>query len=189
MTTDIFTKARSAKIFKPKPIAHETLEQLVEYVKWSPSESNSWPFRVVFVQSDEARARLLPLVAGGNQKKVESAPVTAIMAFDENFTQHLSTLAPHLTAPTYFDNMPEDARQFALLRSANLQAGFFMCAARALGLDCGPLGGFDRAGVDAEFFADSTWRASFLCMLGYADPETYYPRGARLDTQDWVRFE
>jgi len=189
MTADIFTQARSAKLFKPEPIAQETLDTLIEWVKWSPSESNSWPFRVVFVQSESAKARLLPLVAEGNQHKVESAPVIAILSYDEKFTDHLPTLAPHLPTPSYFDTLPAEAREFAMLRSANLQAGFFMCAARSLGLDCGPLAGFDREGVNQEFFADSSWRASFLCMLGHADPETYYPRGARLDTQDWVRFE
>lgn len=189
MTTNIFTEARSAKLYKDQPIAQETLNTLIEWVKWSPSESNSWPFRVLFVQSDAAKARLLPLVAEGNQPKVESAPVIAILSYDEKFTDHLPTLAPHLPTPSYFDSMPAEAREFAMLRSANLQAGFFMCAARSLGLDCGPLGGFDRAGVNNEFLADSSWRTSFLCMLGHADPETYYPRGARLDSSDWVRFE
>lgn len=180
MIPDIFTTARSAKVYTTEPVSNAQLHQLYEWVKWSPSESNSWPLRLTFVRSDEQRQRLQKHVVPGNQSKVESAPVTAIVAYDTAFTDHLPQLAPHLTAPTYFDNMSPDARAWSAQRSANLQAGMLIAAARAMGLDCGPLGGFDRDGIDQDFYADSSWRSSFLLMLGKADAEQHYPRGPRL---------
>lgn len=181
MLKTIFTEARSGKIYKPTSVNEEQLKALYELAKWAPSESNSCPMRLSFVHSDEAKARLRPHIAQGNQPKYDSAPVTVIVAWDEDFTSKLGTLSPHLKAPTYFDTMPEEARSFAAQRSAHLQAGMLIAAIRALGWTAGPMGGIDRAGIDQAFFADSTWRTSFVMMLGEADENEFYPRGTRLD--------
>ncbi len=181
MTLDIFTEARSAKVFHDTPVTVDQLKSLYEVAKWAPSESNSCPMRLTFVHSDAAKAKLRPFIVEPNRPKSDSAPVIAIVAYDSAFTDHLATLAPHLPSPSYFDQMPPDAREWSGFRSANLQAGMLIAAARAMGLDCGPLGGFDRAGVDQAFYADSTWRTSFLLMLGHANAEENYPRGARPD--------
>lgn len=184
MNNDLLTQHRSAKLYTDTPVSNDQLKALWDVAKWAPSESNSCPMRLTFISSPAQKARLLPHVAEGNRVKVESAPVTAIVAYDSQFTEKLGKLAPHLKAPTYFDTMPEAAREWAGMRSANLQAGMLIAAARNMGLDCGPLGGFDRPGVDSEFYSDSSWRTSFLMMLGVADADEYYPRGSRLDFEE-----
>ena len=177
----IFTEARSGKIYRDSPVSEEQLRSLYELAKWAPSESNSCPLRLVFVHSDDAKARLRPHVAEGNLPKYDSAPVTAIVAYDTAFTEQLSKLAPHLSAPTYFDTMPDDARDMSAQRSAHLQAGMLIAAVRALGWTAGPMAGVDRAGIDDEFLSESSWRTSFVMLLGEADEREFYPRGPRLE--------
>ena len=184
MNADVFTQARSAKIYTDTPVDPAKLRALYDLAKWAPTESNTCPMRLLFIQSKDAKARLLPAIAAGNVAKVESAPVTAVVAFDTAFTEKLAVLAPHMTSPSYFDHMSADAKAFSGYRSTHLQAGMLIAAARSMGLDCGPLAGFDRAAVDAEFLADSTWQTSFLMMLGVADTTQSYPRGPRLSFEE-----
>ena len=180
MHTEVFTQARSAKLYTDTPVDPAQIQALYDVAKWAPTESNTCPMRLLFIQSKDAKARLLPAIAAGNVAKVESAPVTAVVAFDTAFTEKLPVLAPHMPSPSYFDHMSAEAKAFSGYRSTHLQAGMLIAAARSMGLDCGPLAGFDRAAVDAEFFADSTWQTSFLLMLGVADTSQAYPRGPRL---------
>jgi len=177
----LFTDARTHWIWKPEPVADATLERLYELTKWAPTSANSQPIRLVFVRTPEGKKRLLPALAPGNVEKTEKAPVTAIVAWDSAFHTKLAKLTPHL--PGMADRLaaaPEAMRENMGRTSATLQGGYLILAARALGLDVGPMGGFDAAKVDAEFFADSTWKTIFLLNLGYGDPEKLFPRAPRL---------
>ena len=177
----IFLDARSAKIFSDKPIEDGVLERLYNLANWAPSASNSCPLRIGFAVSPEAKAKLIEAAAAGNKQKVESAPATAIMAYDSRFYTHMAKLAPHMGQPSSFERMPEAAITKMAAENAMLQAGAFIIAARSLGLDCGPMAGFDKEMVDADFHDNSSWRALFLLNLGYSDGEGVHPRAARLD--------
>lgn len=144
-----------------------------------PTSANSSPARFVFVGSEAAKARLLPALAPLNVEKVKTAPVTAIIAWDTEFYEKLPKLFPHADMRSYFVGKPALIEETAL-RNSSLQGAYFMIAARALGLDCGPMSGFDAARVNAEFFADGKWKANFLCNLGYGDKSKLFPRGPRL---------
>lgn len=180
MIEQIFTQARSGKIYTDAAMTQADIHALYEIAKWAPSESNTCPMRLVFAHSDEAKARLRPGILPGNQPKFDSAPVTAIVAFDTEFDQHLATLAPHLAESSPFADMPTAKRSEMIQRSAHLQAGMFIAAARAQGWTAGPMAGIDRDAIDQAFFAESSWRCSFVVMLGVADESGFYPRGARL---------
>jgi 3-hydroxypropanoate dehydrogenase len=182
----IFHDARTANRFLLEPVPAELLERIVETTKIAPTAMNSIPLRVVFVTTPEGRQRLKPLLSPGNVAKVESAPVTAILARDLNFHEQLPRLAPH--AP---QAVLERAREHAdpmSLQNATLQAGYFILAARAHGLDAGPMGGFDNAGVDAEFFPDGTRKSILLVSLGYGDDGKLFPRNPRLDFSEIASF-
>jgi len=182
----LFHSARTANGFLPQPVSEQTLRDVVEAMKMAPTAMNALPLRVVFVTTDEGRARLIPALMPGNVAKVESAPVTAILARDLEFYQHLPRLFPH--APqAYFDNARANADE-ASLQNATLQAGYFILAARAHGLDAGPMGGFDRAKVDAEFFPKGTSKSILLVSLGYGDDSKLYPRNPRLDFEEIAAF-
>jgi 3-hydroxypropanoate dehydrogenase len=173
----LFHSARTANGFLNEPVSPETLERLVELSKLGPTAMNALPLRVVFVTSPEGRERLKPHLSPGNVAKVESAPVTAILARDLEFHQLLPRLFPH--APQqYFDAARDNAESMSL-QNATLQAGFLILAARALGLDAGPMGGFNNAGVDAEFFADGTRKSILLVALGYGDDSKLFARNPR----------
>lgn len=146
----------------------------------APTSANSQPLRIVFLTTAEAKQRLLPALAPANVDKTMSAPVTAIVAHDLEFYEHLPALMPHVDARAWFVPKPASQRERDAEIGASMQGGYLMLAARALGLDCGPIGGFDRALVDAEFFAGSTWRSSFLLNLGHADHGALHPRQPRL---------
>ena len=182
----LFHSARTANGFLPQPVSEQTLRDVVEAMKMAPTAMNALPLRVVFVTTDEGRARLIPALMPGNVAKVESAPVTAILARDLEFYQHLPRLFPH--APqAYFDNARANADE-ASLQNATLQAGYFIIAARAHGLDAGPMGGFDRAKVDAEFFPQGTSKSILLVSLGYGDDSKLFPRNPRLDFEEIAAF-
>ena len=146
----------------------------------------SLPLRMVFVTTPEGRERLRPLLSAGNVAKVESAPVTAILARDLNFHETLPRLFPH--APQQYYDRARDNAEPASLQNATLQAGYFILAARAHGLDAGPMGGFDNAGVDAEFFPDGTRKSILLVALGYGDDSKLFPRNPRLDFSEIASF-
>ena len=147
------------------------LRALYELAKWGPTTANSQPQRVVFVRSAEAKERLAPALSSQNQKKVLGAPVVAILAYDMRFFEHLPRLFHNPQARSWYETTPEAIRTTAL-RNATLQGAYLMLAARAIGLDCGPMSGFKNDVVDAAFFPDGRFKSNFLCCLGHGDPST-----------------
>jgi len=175
----LFTEARTHKAFLDKPVAEETLRRLYDIAKFAPSASNLCPMRIVFATSDEARRKVIDAAAAGNRPKIDSAPVVAIIAHDSQFHQHIGALAPHMDAGAYAAQDAAKLEQVAIENSW-LRAGFLITAARALGLDCGPMSGFDKVAIDDAFFSGSSWRADFLMNIGYGDVDQLHPRGHRL---------
>jgi 3-hydroxypropanoate dehydrogenase len=178
----IFKDARTHVAWLAKPVTHETLRAVYDLAKLGPTSANTMPLRIVFVQSAQAKARLKPALAEGNVEKTMAAPVTAIFADDQQFFEHIPKLFP--VAPQFKDMFAgpanvEKARIHAF-RNATLQAGYFIVAARALGLDCGPMSGFDNAKLDAEFFPDGRFKSNFIMNLGYGDAGKLRPRFERL---------
>ncbi|HEV3444813.1 MAG TPA: malonic semialdehyde reductase [Gemmataceae bacterium] len=177
----IFHKARTHNVWLDKPVEEGLLRQVYDLAKLGPTSANMCPMRIVFVRSREAKERLKPALAAGNVDKTMAAPVTAIIAMELHFFEQLPRLFPHADAKAWFKDLPEDVLEYTALRNASLQGAYFMLAARALGLDCGPMSGFDNAKVDAAFFAGTTVKSNFLCNLGYGDVSKLYPRSPRLD--------
>jgi 3-hydroxypropanoate dehydrogenase len=178
-TEQLFDHARTWNGFKPDPVADELLHQLYELMKWGPTASNSCPARILFVKSPEAKEKLLGCVSAGNVEQTRSAPVTAIIGMDMAFYELLPRLYPHTDARSWFAGKPK-AIEDGALRNSSLQGAYLIMAARSLGLDCGPMGGFDPAKVDAAFWAGTTVRTNFLCNLGHGNPDKLRPRGPRL---------
>lgn len=179
----LFREAHTGYRFSDEPVSDEQLRAIHELVKWAPTAMNSAPLRVTVVRSAEARARLLPHLSPRNRAKAESAPVTAILSYDLDFHEHLPRLQPH--DPSLRDRFTdEDARARQASFNAALQAGYFILAVRAVGLAAGPIGGFDRAGVDAEFFPDGRQRAFLVVNLGTAAADGTMPRSPRLEFDD-----
>ncbi|MCX7314053.1 MAG: malonic semialdehyde reductase [Hyphomicrobiales bacterium] len=174
----IFRTARSFNDFTAQPVTDVELRALYELAKYGPTTANSQPQRVVFVKSAEAKERLKPALSGQNQKKVLSAPVVAILAYDMRFYEHLPRLFHNQQARSWYETTPEAIRTTAL-RNATLQGAYLMLAARAIGLDCGPMSGFKADVVDAAFFADGRFKSNFLCCLGHGDPSTLPPQDYR----------
>lgn len=177
----IFLEARTYRKFRDREVGDETLARLFEVLKHGPTSGNCCPGRFVFVKSPEAKARLAPCLDKGNVAQTMAAPVCAIVAHDLDFHGDMSWLAPFMAnAAKHFREDPalEAATAF---RNGSLQGAYLMIAARALGLDCGPMSGFDNAKVDQAFFAGTRIRSNFLCNLGYGDPAGLYPRGPRHD--------
>ena len=154
--------------------------QIYDLMRWGPTSANSSPARIAFVKTKEAKEKLLSCLAPGNVEKTRSAPVTAIIAHDLEFYEKLPRLFPHTDARSWFvGNKPLiDSTAF---RNGSLQGAYLIIAARALGLDCGPMSGFDNAKVDAAFFDGTTWKSNFLCNLGFGDPSALHPRAPRLE--------
>jgi len=176
----LFRSARTFNAWLPKEVSDAQLHQLYELVKFGPTSANSSPMRLVFVKSPEAKAKLAPLMSDGNRAKTMAAPVTAIVANDHAFHDKLPQLFPHADAKSWFaGNQPLiDTTAF---RNATLQGAYVILAARALGLDCGPMSGFDNAGVDAAFFAGTAIKSNFLINIGYGDASRdLFPRSPRL---------
>lgn len=183
----LFRTARTFGQFHDQPIAPELLQQVWDLAKLGPTSANSSPLRVVFVVSPEAKEMLKPCLSAGNVDKTMAAPATAIFAHDMRFYDHLPTLFPHVDARPWFTGAPEKLEENAL-RNGSLQAAYFMLAARALGLDCGPMGGFDADKLNAAFFPDGRYRANFLCNLGHGKAESLKPRQPRLAFDDACRI-
>ena len=177
----LFHAGRTFKKWQSKPVPQSLLEQVWEHAALPPTSFNSAPMRVVFVVSDQAKARLIPHLMEGNVPQVQAAPVTAIIAHDNEFHQQFSKLSPHYDPSGFFagDEKTEFRHQTAF-RNGTLQGGYFILAARAFGLDCGPMSGFNNQGVDAEFFAGTSYASNFLCNLGYGDDAGLHPRAPRL---------
>ena len=179
----LFRKARTHSAWLPTRVSVKTLREVYELARMGPTSANSSPARFVFLESATAKARLKPALAPGNVEKTMAAPITVIVAWDTEFHERLPRLFPHADMRSYFvGNKPLiDETAF---RNSSLQGAYFIIAARAVGLDCGPMSGFDAAKVNAEFFPDGKWRANFLCNLGYGDPSKLYPRSPRLEFEE-----
>jgi len=176
----LFRKARTHRAWQARSVSDELLKKIYELARWGPTSANSSPARFLFLCSDEARARLLPALAPGNVEKSRTAPVVAIIAYDLEFYEKLPKLAPHADVRSTFAGKPELIQETAF-RNGTLQGAYFILAARAFGLDCGPMSGFDADKVNAEFFPDGKVRVNFLCNLGYGDATQLRPRAPRLD--------
>ena len=177
----IFRNGRTLRKWQNKPVTPTLLMAIYDLARMGPTEGNITPARFHFVVSKDAKARLEPLLDEGNRRQTMSAPATAIVGYDLDFAHTLSKLAPHSAdgLSNELATNPEKTKLMAM-RSTGLQGGYFMLAARALGLDCGPMSGFDRDGVDRAFFAGTAIKSYFLCNLGYGDREGLRPRAARL---------
>lgn len=177
----IFRDARTLRQWQNKPVSPALLMAIYDLMRWGPTETNITPARFHFVVSKAAKARLEPLLDESNRKQTMEAPATAIVGYDLDFARTLHKLAPR-AAKSLSEKLADDpARaQLMAIRSAGLQGGYFIVAARALGLDCGPMSGFDRDGTDREFFAGTAIKSLFLCNLGYGDQSSVRPRAARL---------
>ena len=186
-TEQLFTDARSHNRFTEVAVTDETLRRLYELMKWGPTTANSCPARIVFVRSAESKAMLISCMSPGNVEKTRSAPVLAVFGMDMAFYEQLPKLYPATDARSWFAGKP-DLIAATALRNSSLQGGYFIMAARALGLDCGPMGGFDAAKVDAAFFAGTTVKSSFVCALGRGQPQALYPRGPRLAFDEACRL-
>ena len=182
----LFRQARTHRSFLPKPVPDELIYQLYDLFKLGPTSGNGCPARVVFVKTPEAKARLLPALAPGNVEKSRSAPVVAIVAYDLEFYLKLPVLNPHIPIDT-FAGKPALIEETAF-RNGSLQGAYLILAARALGLDCGPMSGFDADKMNAEFFPDGKWKANFVCNLGYGDPAKLFPRLPRLKFEEACRI-
>lgn len=179
----LFRTARTANGFLDTPVTDAQLRQLIDLMKMAPTSANCQPARFVFLRSAQAKERLRAALSPGNLEKTLNAPVCAIVAFDTQFHEHLPRLFPHNPATkSWFDGDEKKvARETAAFRNGTLQGAYFILAARAIGLDCGPMSGFDNAKVDAEFFADGRLRSNFLCNLGVGDPSKVFARSPRFE--------
>jgi 3-hydroxypropanoate dehydrogenase len=174
----IFREARTHNAWHDEDIPDSLLHELVDLVKLGPTSANCSPARFLFVKSPAAKERLKPLLSEGNRDKTMKAPVCAIIGYDLDFYQHLPKLFPHTNAKSWFEGKPKKIEDTAF-RNGTLQGAYLILAARALGLDTGPMSGFDNAGVDREFFAGTNIKSNFLCSLGYGDPSVLFPRSPR----------
>lgn len=186
----LFTEARTHYAWLDRPVSDEQLHELYDLAKMGPTSANAQPMRLVFVRSAAAKERLKPTLAPGNVDKTMQAPVTIIVAHDRDYHEQLPRLMPVMPGlKERVAGMPAEARERMALQSATLQAGYLILAARGLGLDTGPMGGFDAAAVDRAFFPDGKWAASLLINLGYGDRDKMFPRQPRLSFEEACRIE
>jgi len=176
----MFRQARSYDKFTSDEVSDAQLHALYELMKWGPTTANSQPQRIVFVRSAAAKERLRPALSSTNMKKSLAAPVVAILAYDLKFYEYLTRLFHNPAARSWYETTPEHI-QTTSFRNATLQGGYFILAARAVGLDTGPMSGFNNAKLDAEFFTDGRWKSNFICALGKGDPSGLPPRDPRFD--------
>ena len=183
----LFRSARTHNAWQKRDVPDGLLHQLVDLFKMGPTSANCSPARIVFVKSADAKAKLKPFLMEGNVEKTMLAPVTAIVATDYRFYDHLPKLFPHTDAKSWFTGNKEFA-DVSAFRNGTLQGGYLIAAARSLGLDCGPMSGFDNAGVDAAFFAGTEVKSNFLCNLGFGDPTGLKPRSPRFAFDEMARI-
>lgn len=183
----LFTEARTRNGWDPTPLPEETLRAIYDLVKFGPTAANSTPARFYFLTSPEAKERLARHASGSNAPKIRQAPCTVIVGYDLDFPETLPKLFPHAPdAKTWFDDMA--AREWGALRNSSLQGGYFIMAVRALGLDAGPMSGFDNAAVDAEFFAGTRIKSNFIVSIGRGTEEGLFPRNPRLDFDEAAKI-
>ena len=176
----LFRSARTHNSWLPKPVSDDMLREIYDLFKFGPTSANSSPGRILFLKTEEAKARLLPALPPLNVDKSRTAAVVAIVAYDTEFFEQLPKLFPHADAKAWFISNEALAQETAF-RNSTLQGAYFILAARALGLDSGAMSGFDAAKVNAEFFPDGKWKVNFIVNLGYGDGNNIFPRGPRLD--------
>lgn len=175
----LFTDARTHNVWQDRQVSEETLHELYEVMRFGPTSMNCQPSRIIFLTTDEAKERLKPALLPGNLDKTMKAPVVAVVGFDTEFHEHLPRMFAHNpNAKSLFDGKPDFIHSTAF-RNSSIQGGYLVMAARALGLDAGPMSGFNNAAVDEEFFPDGKVKSNFLCNLGYGDKEALFPRGDR----------
>jgi 3-hydroxypropanoate dehydrogenase len=179
----LFRDARTHSTWLSEPVPVELLRKAFELARLGPTSANASPGRFVFLTTPDAKARLKPVLAPGNVDKTMAAPVTVIVAWDTEFHKNLPKLFPQIDMRSYFVGNQALITETAF-RNGSLQAAYFILAARALGLDCGPMSGFDAAKLNAEFFPDGKWKVNLLCNLGYGDPTKLHPRNPRLDFEE-----
>ena len=183
----IFRKGRTYKHWQDRPVSPAMLMAIYDLMRWGPTSANCFPARFVFVLSRDAKERLRPHLLSENIEKTMSAPATIIIGYDLDFARFIPTLYPHEPgAETWFED-PVVVERTAF-RNGSLQGGYFIIAARALGLDCGPMSGFNNDGVDREFFRGGRVKSNFLCNIGYGEPGGLYPRGPRLSFDQACRI-
>jgi 3-hydroxypropanoate dehydrogenase len=184
----LFLDARTHMAWTDRPVDDATLRTLYDTLRWGPTAANCSPLRIVFVRSREAKEKLRPALSPGNADKTMAAPVTAILGHDLGFPDTLPKLFPHADARSWYAGNDPYIQETAF-RNGALQGGYFILAARALGLDCGPMSGFDAEKVNAAFFAGTSVRANFLCNIGFGDASKLHPRGPRLSFDEACRVE
>jgi 3-hydroxypropanoate dehydrogenase len=184
----LFLEARTHNRWLDQPVDDRVLRELYELARMAPTSANSQPMRVVFVKSRQGKDRLKPALAPGNVEKTMTAPVTAIVAHDLAFYDQLPKLMPHVDARSWFATQPVDQIERAAFQGGTMQGAYLILAARALGLDSGPIGGFDHAKVDEAFFPEGGWRSNFLLNLGYGDSAGLRPRNPRLSFDEACRI-
>lgn len=183
----LFLQARTQQGWHDRPVSDAQLQQIYDLMKWGPTSANCSPARIVFVKSAEAKEKLLACMNAGNVEKTRTAPVTAIIGMDMEFYEKLPQLYPHADARSWFaGNQP--VIEATAMRNSSLQGGYFIMAARAVGLDCAPMSGFDAEKLNAAFFAGTSVKANFVCSIGYGDSSKVYARGPRLDFDEACRI-
>ena len=184
----LFREARTHNKFTDEPISDETLHRLYDILKFGPTSANSSPARFLFLRTKDAKERLAPALSSGNLAKTMAAPVTVIVAYDPKFHEKLPKLFPHNPdAQSWFTSNDALAATTAF-RNGTLQGAYLIMAARALGLDCGPMSGFDNQGVDRDFFSGTNVKSNFLCNLGYGDASVLFPRSPRFSFDEMARI-
>ncbi len=183
----LFRSARTYNAWQDRDVSETTLQKLYNLMKMAPTSANCQPARLVFITSPEAKAELKPLLSEGNQDKSMAAPVTVIVAHDTRFYEHLPELFPHTDARSWFEGKPEKIAETAF-RNGSLQGAYLIMAARSLGLDCGPMSGFDTDGVNRHYFPDGRFQANFLVNIGYGDAGGLQQRHPRLPFEDACRI-
>ena len=186
-TEQLFEQARTHNGFTPEPVSAATLHRLYDLMKWGPTSANCSPARIAFVVTPEAKERLLGCMSPGNVEKTRQAPVSAIVGMDMEFYEKLPQLFPHADAKPWFAGKP-DLIESTAFRNSSLQGGYFILAARALGLDCGPMSGFDLDKVDAAFWSGTAVTTNFICNLGHGDPSKLFGRSPRLAFDEACRI-
>lgn len=181
----IFRDARTQNKWLPKPVTADQLKAVYDLAKWGPTSANCFPMRLIFAHSQAERDRLATMVSGGNNEKVRTAGAVAIIGYDLKFYDHIPKLFPHAPEAREWFAHDEQVAFSTAFRNGSLQGAYLMLAARSLGLDCGPMSGFNNAAVDEAYFAGTSVRSNFLCALGYGDPAGLFPRSPRPDFDDY----
>ncbi len=180
----LFTEARTHNAWLPKKVTDQTLHDIYELAKWGPTSANLSPMRILYLRDGQAREKLYPALAPGNVDKVKASPVTAVIALDEQFYTYALKLFPHAPKISEMFSKDKGLSDTTALRNSSLQGAYFILASRALGLDCGPMSGFDNKKLDEAYFGGTTWKSNFICNLGYGDKTKLFPRLPRLSFEE-----